>query len=274
MKSNLKSRMLTGAIGIPVLAVLLYLRGWYLGTVVVLAVLLTIYEEFRALRQGGYHPVEIPTWIATILYLPLGLWFPNKPMLMPSLALVFFVQVAVVLRRKKPELMDILVSSMPLFTLAVPGMCIIGILNFSPEYLQVVFLTGICAIAIVCDIAAYFVGTKFGKHGFYNAVSPKKTVEGAIGGTLGGMLSMLIVGLVANALVQKPIAPWWVFMLIGFFGAVAAQAGDLFASLVKRHCGIKDFGSIFPGHGGMLDRMDSILFVATYMFCILIFFFQ
>lgn len=60
---------------------------------------------------------------------------------------------------------------------------------------------------------------------------------------------------------------WWEYLLIGLIGGVAGQMGDLFASMVKRHCGIKDFSNLFPGHGGMMDRLDSILFMAVVMFC-------
>ena len=81
-----------------------------------------------------------------------------------------------------------------------------------------------------------------------------------------GLASLLFCD--AATLAQLP--SWWQYALIGLIGGVAGQMGDLFASLVKRHCGLKDFSSLFPGHGGMLDRLDSILFMAVVMFSFLL----
>ena len=102
-------------------------------------------------------------------------------------------------------------------------------------------------------------------------VSPNKTVSGAIGGMVGALLAVLLTGLVAHGVcgaeVQPLLPSWWEYLLMGLIGGVVGQLGDLFASLVKRHCGIKDFSNLFPGHGGMLDRLDSILFMAVVVFC-------
>ena len=101
-------------------------------------------------------------------------------------------------------------------------------------------------------------------------VSPNKTISGAIGGLVGSLVASLLVGLIAwwLAVASRAVLPeWWHYVLLGLVGGVAGQLGDLFASLIKRHCGIKDFSNLFPGHGGMLDRMDSIIFMAVVMFC-------
>lgn len=270
---NRRNRFITGAIAIPIVAVLLYFRSWYMGVVIVTAVLITIFEEFLALKVGGYRPVTIPTWIICVAYLPLQLIFPTKNTLFPLLCAMFFLQAILLLSRKKPHLPDLLVSNMPLFTLAVPGMCYISFLNVQPVSLQILFLVGSTVTSVICDILAYEVGSRIGKHPFFHNVSPNKTLEGALGGALGGILSMVIVGVLVNLSFGVQHSTLLGYALIGLGCAVAAEVGDLFASLVKRHCGIKDFGTLFPGHGGMLDRMDSVLFTATYMYCIKLLFF-
>lgn len=271
--SNRKRRTITSLILIPILFLLLYLRSWYMGAVIVAATVLSIHEEFRAFRVGGYRPVTIPTWVVSIGYLPLQLLFPARNWLVPVLCVMFFWQTLILLCRKEPRLPDLLVSNLPLFTLAVPGMCCISFLGIEDVGLQILFLVGATMIAVVCDIAAYEAGTRFGKHKFFSHVSPKKTVEGALGGLLGGMLTMVLIGIVVNLSFGQQYSTVLGYVLIGLGGAMVSEVGDLFASLIKRHCNIKDFGTLFPGHGGMLDRMDSIFFTAIYMYCIKILFF-
>ena len=90
------------------------------------------------------------------------------------------------------------------------------------------------------------------------------------GGLIGSLITALVIGLVANALAvhSRALLPsWGDYVLLGLIGGVAGQIGDLFASMIKRHCGIKDFSNLFPGHGGMLDRLDSVIFMAIIVFC-------
>lgn len=109
------------------------------------------------------------------------------------------------------------------------------------------------------DICALFAGKLFGRHQLAPSVSPKKTVEGAIGGLLGALLFTIAYQLVVarSFAVNLPMA-----LLLGtaLLGAAASQLGDLSFSLIKRECGIKDFGKLLPGHGGILDRFDGLLF--------------
>lgn len=107
-----------------------------------------------------------------------------------------------------------------------------------------------------CDICAYFVGSKIGRHKLCPHLSPKKTVEGAIGGVVGGALFAAIFGLVVCLCGQEFD---FLFCLLAVPVAILSQFGDLFASAIKRKYGIKDYGKIFPGHGGVLDRFDSSL---------------
>ena len=110
-----------------------------------------------------------------------------------------------------------------------------------------------------CDTGAYCVGMLIGKHKMAPVLSPKKTVEGAIG----GVVIAVLLGLLYAALTHGPVA---VYMMICLFGAVLSMVGDLAASAVKRNMDIKDYGNLIPGHGGILDRFDSIIFTAPIIY--------
>lgn len=107
----------------------------------------------------------------------------------------------------------------------------------------------------VCDTAAYFTGRAFGKTKLAPKLSPKKTVEGAVGGTLFGGVAMVVFGLLMKYDTRTVIA----FFFVGIIVAIFSQMGDLYASAYKRKYGIKDYGKLFPGHGGVMDRFDSVL---------------
>ncbi len=112
-----------------------------------------------------------------------------------------------------------------------------------------------------CDAMAYFVGRLLGKHKFWPRISPKKTWEGVAGGAAGALIAGLILGVWLVAL------PWWQGVLLGALVAIAAPFGDLAESLFKRLANVKDSSQLIPGHGGVLDRLDSLLFafpVVTY----------
>ena len=111
------------------------------------------------------------------------------------------------------------------------------------------------------DTCALFAGMAFGKHKLAPVISPKKTIEGSVGGVAGAVVLMVLYGLAVNALADAGMSIA-LCVAIGLFGAVLGQVGDLSFSIVKRKVGIKDYGKIFPGHGGVLDRFDSVIFVA------------
>lgn len=124
--------------------------------------------------------------------------------------------------------------------------------------------------AWACDSLAYTVGVFFGKHKLAPAVSPKKTIEGSLGGLLGGAGGVVLMGYILTTLGDVTVQ-YLPLALMGAAAAVAGQLGDLSMSLIKRNVGIKDYGKLFPGHGGVLDRFDSVLFTAPIFEMILIF---
>jgi len=126
----------------------------------------------------------------------------------------------------------------------------------------------------VTDVAAYFTGSLIGRHKIVPAISPKKTWEGCIGGLVGGMAAMPAwFLLVFPRPLDTPVIRIVLFaLLLGLVASVCAQVGDWFASAIKRWAGIKDYGRLFPGHGGVLDRFDSVLFTMPVFFAAAILF--
>jgi phosphatidate cytidylyltransferase len=118
-----------------------------------------------------------------------------------------------------------------------------------------IFLT-----AFGTDIAAFFTGSAFGRHKLCPSISPSKTVEGAVGGVAG---SILVCGAFGYLFMPELLIHC---LIIGAAGSVVSQFGDLTASIFKRNLGIKDYGTLIPGHGGILDRFDSVLFTAPFVY--------
>ncbi|MCD8390776.1 MAG: phosphatidate cytidylyltransferase [Firmicutes bacterium] len=126
----------------------------------------------------------------------------------------------------------------------------------------------ICAWS--CDTFAYFSGKAFGRHKLIPGVSPNKTVEGAAGGVVGSAVICFLYLLIANkANISAADGMTYLGLIIGVIGGILSQFGDLAASAIKRDTGIKDFGWIFPGHGGFMDRFDSVIFIAPIVYGIL-----
>ena len=266
-KQSFMQRMGTAAILVPVLLVLLVLGGWAMAAVVMRCLCIGLHEVFHTLRQGGYRPCSAPGYLALITAPPLMMLGAEK-LVLPVLLLWCMTALFCVMRREQPELNDVLFSLMPIFWLAVPAVCLFGVMAFEPHAVQMYLLFLTFAIPILGDTFAYFVGSTVGGPKLCPLISPNKTISGAIGGLVGSVLSAVLIGRIfALCVPAVHFPPFWAEMLFGLFGGVVAQLGDLLASMLKRHCKIKDYGHLFPGHGGMMDRVDSILFTAVCIYC-------
>ena len=185
-----------------------------------------------------------------------------------SVSVTYIIAVALiammVMFREEPKLEDIMISALPLVSVLLPGMCMLGLQKAPGRLNQNLLMVLAFGVPLSGDTAAYFIGSRFGKRKLCPAVSPNKSIEGAAAGLVTSVLFALLCKGVASFF--GPTPPWWHFPVLGFIGGVAGQLGDLFASLIKRHCGIKDFSNIFPGHGGMMDRLDSVYWATVVMY--------
>ncbi|MCL2300949.1 MAG: phosphatidate cytidylyltransferase [Firmicutes bacterium] len=193
------------------------------------------------------------------------------PVLLPLLAYFMLLLSLMLSQFEKTRFSHVLYAL--LASLAVPGaMTTIALVRgFAAETKLAVWLVtfSLCA-AWLTDIFALFVGVKFGKHKLAPRISPKKTWEGAVGGLLGAALANVGLALAFNLwiLEQHKISLLAVGLLSPLLGLVS-MLGDLAASVLKRNYGVKDFGKIFPGHGGVMDRFDSVLLVSPLFFALL-----
>ena len=266
----MKQRVITGILLILLLITMLVLPGWCMALATLICTGFAVWEEYHALKLAGHRVVSWPTWVFLAVSIPITRVFGYKAMV-PLLGLTLFIIVIVILFRKDPELTDLSMSALPLLTVMLPGLCLVAMSLANQKAVEVILLTLTYAVPLVGDTTALFVGSAVGGRKLCPAVSPKKTLSGSIGGLVGSLIAAMIVCGIAQALCNEAtlakLPQWWEYMLLGLFGGAAGQIGDLFASLVKRHSGIKDFSNLFPGHGGMLDRLDSVFFMAVLMFC-------
>ncbi len=138
------------------------------------------------------------------------------------------------------------------------------ILNNYPSFWIVLTL----AVPWMADSGAYFAGRFLGKHKLCETISPKKTIEGAVGGLISGFVASILIGFIFTGIYKDVTINFIPLIVIGLINPVISIFGDLTFSIIKRSCNVKDYGSIMPGHGGMLDRFDSIILCAPLVFLV------
>lgn len=242
--------------------------------------LIGIYEFYSAVSKAGYKPVKIIGYISCLSLLIIG----YEKMLLGSNGLIgliyngklfsFAVYVIlavllslIVLKHKKYNVGDIAVTVFGIAYVVFLFSFIIETRNMEngAYYIWLIFIS-----AWATDTFAFFIGVTIGKRKLIPAVSPNKTKEGAVGGIIGCVIAITLYGIYLNSVLPK--APVYHFIIIGLLCGIITQMGDLAASAVKRFAGIKDYGNIMPGHGGVLDRVDSILLVAPVIYYYINFF--
>lgn len=263
-------RIITGAALVLILGLALWGGGLWFAVPCMITTILSFHEMIKATVQAGHKPVQWPCYLCLILSIPLYHFFGSVALMMPLVGGAFMFIAMTVIFRAEPKLDDIMVSGLPMISVLLPGLCILGLQKAPGQGNQTLLLLLAFGIPLFGDTMAYFIGSRYGKRKLCPAVSPNKSVEGAVAGLIGSIVwAMALAGVFALFI---PIPPFWHFPILGLLGGVAGQMGDLFASLIKRHCGIKDFSNIIPGHGGMMDRLDSVFFSTVVVYVYYIFY--
>ncbi len=271
-----RTRIISGLVGLVLLIGVLYMGSIVLGIAVSIIAVVGLYEFYNSIsKTKGIHPIKIVGYLSVVPLLVLGLqktgWYNIDIGIMTgiSVCLIIFVSMAVIVfGHKKYNIVDVCATA---FGIAyIPFLMSFLIMLRNMEYGNIlIWLIFIGAWGT--DTLAYTFGRLFGKRKIIPEISPKKTIAGAIGGILGCILLMVIYGIIVNNYFDLNIK-YIALILLGLFCGVISQIGDWAASAIKRYVDVKDFGNIMPGHGGVLDRFDSILFVAPVIYYVLILF--
>ena len=247
------------------LLVILIIGGHVLYAGCFLIGIMAVYEFFRGFKAMDIHPCfPIAVGASILLYLAgmtelMPAFGDSDPFMLYMIwfFLVVLASLLYVFRIEKRRLEDAMATITGVFYIVFFCYHIAMISRWGDmEYL--VWLVVITAFGT--DIMAYFTGYAFGKHKLCPNISPKKTIEGSVGGTLG---SIILCGVFGAIFAQDLLIHC---LIVGLLGGVISQFGDLTASIFKRKMGIKDYGNLIPGHGGILDRFDSVLFTGPLVF--------
>jgi phosphatidate cytidylyltransferase len=278
----MKQRIITGVIIVLVMTpILLFAQTPVLPIAIAIGSVIAMFEILRCIGLQKAYAFAVPLYVlaATLPFISrfMALGSLNATVehesakhlaqsgaILMIIILFYFFTVAI-FSRGKYQLADVCVLFATSFYILM-GFNAIGILHDNEHGGHILYFA-IFISAWATDVFAYFCGMLFGKGGKHKLipdVSPKKTVEGAIGGSVFCVISMILFGLLCNWLTEYD-SNILMFAIGGLLASVVSQIGDLLMSYVKRNYGIKDFSQLFPGHGGVLDRFDSIMAVAIAM---------
>ena len=261
-------RVITAIVGLPIVIVVLVFSNKYIIDVIISAVGIIAMHEY--IKSAANKDIKIIKWISYLSVLGIAImhlipvWLYTKLIIfsIPVVLLILFIHViATNMRITFKDIAFTLLGMAYVFSFLAFVAAIYGIdakIN-GKLLIWYVFLA-----AWGTDTLAYLVGVKFGKTKF-SKVSPNKSIEGCIAGTLGAVIFCLLYTLVLNKINGYEIS----YLIIGIsslFLSIIGQIGDFSASVIKRYFEVKDFSNLFPGHGGMLDRIDSVMFIAPFAY--------
>jgi phosphatidate cytidylyltransferase len=263
-KGAVGQRIITSIVAIPIVLVFVWFGGWWAFAASAFVVVLGINELHTMMIHEGYHPLIVISLVLSMLFL-LAPMFPQLRLTLLEIGLIIAVLVSLpwLFFRKKLD------GAMVDWSLTLAIALYLGWpLSLFPQLRgsEVGFSAGLWWILTVLlgvwgfDTGAFFTGRFFGRHKLAPKISPAKTWEGVIGGMVFSITFSLILTVIPLGI------PWYLAIILGILIGVAATLGDLAESLIKRQTHVKDSGHFMPGHGGVLDRVDSILFAIIVVF--------
>ncbi|HLL80562.1 MAG TPA: CDP-archaeol synthase [Ktedonobacteraceae bacterium] len=259
-------RTLTAIVGIPIVLACVWFGGWFAFAASTLVVLLGVYELHGMMLHNGYHPLIAISLLLSLLFLVAAMFPEQRSLLLEvGLAVALLVTFPLLFSRKKLD------GAMVDWSLTISIAIYLGWpMSLFPliRGYQVGISNGFWWLLTLLlgtwgfDTGAFFVGHFLGRHKLAPTISPGKTWEGAFGGLVFTIAAALLFAMWPLGI------PWYLALLLGVLLAVAATLGDLAESLIKRQTHVKDSGQIMPGHGGILDRVDSLIFgvIVVYFF--------
>lgn len=268
----MKTRIITSIVAIAVFIGVLLAPPIVFPIALAAVIFVMLYEAFGATKASK--GMKITEYICAVLILLSGLPFvlgynfhtTAELCALAAITIIVINMGMIVFLHGKWSYKDVLSNAfLTMYITISTSLIMITKAYFGTMYMLLIFIS-----AWSTDTFAYFTGKFIGKHKLIPHVSPNKTVEGSVGGVVGAML-ICVIYLMITDLIYKTNIMWLpAGMLVGLIGGVFSQLGDLVMSAIKRDTGVKDFGKIFPGHGGFLDRFDSVIFIAPFIFGILI----
>ena len=263
---NLK-RIVSALIGFPgVLIILVFCNNYMVDIAISIVALISMHEFYNAVSKEA-KPIRWIGYLACISIafihiIPVEYIEPIRALIIPSIITVLFLHV--ILSSMKINFKDTAYTLFGVFYIAsfLMFLAIIRGMDNGKILIWYVFLA-----AWSTDVFAYSIGRHLGKHKF-SKISPKKTIEGCIGGTLGAIIVLLIYTYCINKFLNFEYSYLYVIIITAIL-SIGSQLGDFAASTIKRYVNIKDYSELIPGHGGMLDRIDSVIFIAPYVYMII-----
>ena len=257
----MKTRIISAAVMIPLVAVALIFGGVVFNVLIALASLVAVLEITEALKKA-----EIKTfWILNLVYsvvVSVATYFGGEAWLFRSLILFALITLPLSFMMPKYGLKTGIAT---VFVMVYPTI-FVALFSLTESIGWVYVVAGITA-AVITDSAAYFTGKYLGKRKLCS-ISPNKTIEGAIGGAAATFMLISVFGILCRVFMTGTIgvSHTLAWLVVALLCGVFSQIGDLFASYIKRECDIKDFSNIIPGHGGVLDRIDSAVFTIAIVY--------
>ncbi len=265
----MKQRVITGVIAVVVLLAVLALSGTFVyPTAVILLSLIGTFEMLRCVGGVANPFYTVPSLVYALTCPLLAVFYRYGAIVAVTFAYLCVLFLFTVFFSDKVKVTKACVVFSTVLYIVVCFTCLLRLRYVTTDggerighFVYLLVLVG----AWVTDTFAYFTGFFVGKHKLCPTISPKKTVEGAVGGMLFCMAAFVLYGVIL-ALLYPTITPNYLGLaVIGLVMSALAQCGDLLMSVIKRAYGVKDFGTLFPGHGGVLDRFDSVLLLSPFL---------